>query len=149
MDYFNIITAIISSSLITSILSSLFTFFTTRYSLIRSQKVKYITEERQKWRQDIKEKIVKFNTAETLEDMKKIKYFIQLSLNPDDEEDRKIIKCMERIIENKIDKDVKELQLRVAILLKHDWERVKKEVTMGSIKFDRAETFKKLNDKDA
>jgi hypothetical protein len=70
--------------------------------------------------------------------MKGIKTFISLSLNPCDQEGQKIIDCMERILIDRKEEDIKELEKRVAFLLKHDWERVKKEVGIPHKNVDRS-----------
>lgn len=57
---------------------------------------------------------------------------IRLRINPKDEEDQKIVKCMKNIIEgdeNTQEKDKEKLEELVSNLLKHDWERAKREAS--------------------
>ncbi|WP_158233810.1 hypothetical protein [Sporosarcina sp. P3] len=44
---------------------------------------------------------------------------------------------MNALLEDRNDEKLQELEKRVAFLLKHDWERAKDEVGMGSKKVDR------------
>lgn len=46
-------------------------------------------------------------------------------LNPEDREDIKIIKCFRRLAEDKVKTLEREFLIRIALLLKHDWERAK------------------------
>lgn len=135
MNITDIITTVIGSSVVASIIA----YLSTQHSSIRSHQAKYIIEERQNWRKDIKENITEFCSSDQINEMNGIKTFISLSLNPCDEEDQKIIACMERILIDRKEEDLKELEKRVAFLLKHDWERAKKEVGILYRNVDRSE----------
>lgn len=136
MKFPDIFITILGSSLVSSIIA----FLSTQLTSNKSYQVKYITEERQNWRKNIKEKIAEFCSLEQNKDSerRKIKTFMVLSLNPLDEEDNKIIDCMERYLADKKEADLKELEKRVALLLKHDWERAKKEVRIPFKDVDRS-----------
>ena len=111
----------------------------------KSNKLKYITEERQKWREKIRELSVEFLTKELLIDnsikanpnikeLSKIRHEVAVRLNPNDYQDNNLLKLMSEYIslvikidagelENKRD----EIQNSFAELLKHDWDRAKAE----------------------
>lgn len=118
----NCFTSFLASGVIAAIVSALF----TKAINDKNQKLKYITEERQNWRKDIREKTEKLvtlvysypiNTAE----IKSIKAFFVTRLNPLDDFDLSIIRSVQEISKANIDDFV----LKVSCLLKHDWERVK------------------------
>jgi len=121
-----IITAIVGSSVLSAIITSLF----TKSSKDKSNKLQYITNERKLWRDDIrkaavevrkeggdKQKEIMFKTIQ------EAKTYFQVRLNPEDAEDNKLLECFD-ISKNTISNNFEEY---VARLLKHDWERVKKE----------------------
>lgn len=130
----------------------------------KSIKVKQITEERQKWRERIRELTVKITEiVGELESstsnlcckkarinnckmkLRVIKAELSVSLNPKDDEDKDILTRLQHIIDapneafnkpslkEKSSKDtpIEELQYRLSLLLKHDWERVKNELEIG------------------
>ena len=136
----NIITAIIGSSVLAAIVTALF----TKLSKDKSDKLQYITNERKQWRDDLRDAIVslrrlfenKKNADNTdNKDIKntdclkfktysEVKVYFQVRLNPNDNEDNNILESFDSL------NDEKKLQLiekGVARLLKHDWERAKKE----------------------
>ncbi|MDC3423472.1 hypothetical protein NC797_02995 [Aquibacillus sp. 3ASR75-11] len=138
MNITEIIMTVIGSLIGSSVIASIISYLSTQHSSIRSHQAKYITEERQKWRKDVKEKIALFCSSDQIKELKEIKTFISLSLNPRDEEDKKIIDCMERFLIDRKEEDINELEKRVAFLLKHDWERAKKEVGIPHKNVDRS-----------
>ena len=129
-----IITAIIGSSVLAAIVTALF----TKLSKDKSDKLQYITNERKQWRDDLRDAIVslrrlfenKYNKDINNTDCLKfktyseVKVYFQVRLNPNDNEDNNILESFDSL------NDEKKLQLiekGVARLLKHDWERAKKE----------------------
>lgn len=133
MSFTDYLTLILGSSAVGAIV----TYFSTQHTNIRSHKVKYITEERQKWRHDIKQSVAEFCSSVDQEKRSKLKTFIILSLNPCDDKDKKIADCLYALLEDRNDEKLRELEKRVAFLLKHDWERVKDEVGIDSKNVDR------------
>lgn len=102
----------------------------------KQNELEFITKERGDWRQFIREKIPQFllenkTNAEKIQ----IKTEIQLRLNPFDDNDAGLIKLMDEYI-NSNDETKKQLRIKLedgfSKLLKHDWERVKKETKMNS-----------------
>ncbi|MCP3176528.1 hypothetical protein MJO47_05380 [Desulfuromonas sp. KJ2020] len=90
-----------------------------------------VLQERTKWREKIRNLLIELQSAQRLSDLKKLKT-IQAEfitrLNPDSKNDEEIIECIQRIIENPKDKSLfNEFAYRIALLLKHDWERAKHE----------------------
>ncbi|WP_372615181.1 hypothetical protein [Aquicoccus sp.] len=89
---------------------------------------KDVVEERRNWRESIRELAVKAaemirkNEVNTDEYSNIVSGF-RLRLNPDDEDDKKIIKCLWNGKEKPDEKVARELLARVARLLKHDWDR--------------------------
>ncbi|MFD1171217.1 hypothetical protein [Oceanobacillus picturae] len=121
-----VLIALISSSVISAFITSIF----VKLNNDRNLQLKYITEERQKWRNQIKENVslLVSNSYENDKELKRIVTFLLLSVNPNDEEDVKIINCLNNIlINNNDDNEKNKLIELIQQLLKHDWERAKKE----------------------
>ncbi|NLZ34659.1 MAG: hypothetical protein GX889_07095 [Clostridiales bacterium] len=112
--------------------------FITKSTQDKSNYLKYITEERKLWRDKIRELTKELNETDNYQDYKRIMVEFEVRLNPIDPEDEKIIKLLEILVRlSKVDADVEgiknELTGRIALLLKHDWERAKFE--SGTISF--------------
>ena len=123
-----VLVALISSSVISAIISSVI----TKINNDRNLKLKYITEERQKWRTQIKDKIstIISGSHKDGKELEKLIVEVQLSLNPNDEEDKKIVKCLKKILTNNNDVQAKDNLIElIEQLLKHDWERAKGEAS--------------------
>ncbi|XDF78611.1 hypothetical protein AAFX60_005620 [Aliivibrio fischeri] len=107
----------------------------TRKSHEENMVIKYITDERRKWRENIKSIMADLSEAvqsSALNDGNKIKTrklatYLKLSINHDPK--HKIDNCILGIITELCDnpnyEKFKELEREVAFLLKHDWERAK------------------------
>lgn len=135
----NVITGIVSSGI--TLIGSYFVFKQND----KGNQLKYITEERQKWREQIRELSVDFLSHPFKKDgtkaadidilfLKRIRSNIALRLNPDDVEDKKILEKMNNYImlfenNNSIEAQLVNGQIEIAFahLLKHDWERAKQE----------------------
>jgi hypothetical protein len=110
----------------------------------KSNQLKYITEERQKWREKMRELSVSFMSGRYVDneflsiseesELINIREQVAVRLNPDDEEDKYILCLMDCYIEHKDYRQTirKELSKAFASLLKHDWERAKNESKMES-----------------
>lgn len=135
-----ILTAIIGSTVLSTIITMLYTKFFNE----KNHQAKYIIEERQKWRNEIRDKLVDICTTTDLSTVDKCRTFIRLRLNPNDVEDIKIINCMDYIYKYMKDNSKEDylfyqerLKYLGSILLKHDWERAKQET-----KFKRTSLLK-------
>jgi hypothetical protein len=125
-----LILAILSSSVISSLITAIF----TKRSNDQNQQVKYITQERQEWRKEIRDKITAFCNTTEINEMKEYRTYLFLRLNPIDKKDIAIIELMSEIIDAPDDETKKhDLQWKAAALLKHDWERAKREVKFPTI----------------
>ncbi len=138
------------STLITAIITAVGGFISAYFILKnndKSNQLKYITEERTKWRDKIRKLSVAFITSELYENgselvypnkqkLIKIREQVAVRLNPKDTEDDYILCLMDCYIENNCDFDKDEIRKRLSVafasLLKHDWERVKNEAKMES-----------------
>ncbi|ASA56710.1 hypothetical protein [Vibrio gazogenes] len=133
MEIIKIIGIVLGSS----VFAALVTAFFTRRSHEETIALKYITEERAKWREKIKETMVSLNEAvnspqlngERLSKTRKASTYLKLSLNPEPEHtiDREILECIKRLCNEPNYERFCILEERVSILLKHDWERAKSE----------------------
>ncbi|EMK3587896.1 hypothetical protein ACLINQ_004406 [Vibrio parahaemolyticus] len=133
MDIINILTIVLGSSVFAALITAIF----TRKIHENNVSLKYITEERARWRQKIKELMGELSDAvhlptenrERIKKVRSIATYLKLSLNPSENEsiDVEIRKCLNDICNNPNYKKVKELELLFSKLLKHDWERAKQE----------------------
>ncbi len=109
----------------------------------KANQLKFITAERQKWREKIRELSVAFMTDEfeenehiRLSDQKlmNIREQIAVRLNPRDDHDKYILCLMDCFINNTNNRNEIRIKLSIAFsnLLKHDWDRVKIEAKMQS-----------------
>lgn len=111
----------------TAALTALVTWFIAE----RRIAMKYITEERAKWRDKVRklalkgyDKILKRNE----EGIRRVRSELRVLLNPFSREDRKIIWCM--IVNGPRQtrkRRAERFDRRISLLLKHDWERAKLE----------------------
>ncbi|MEN3758350.1 hypothetical protein ABDZ57_16165 [Aeromonas veronii] len=114
------------------IFGSLITLLFTRYDKDKSIIIQNITQERQKWRDKIRELVIEINKNSLNENWDKVteaRAQLQVLINPYDENDKDIIHrliCLEYY--NKTSTLLK-INDSISRLLKHDWERVKKETT--------------------
>ena len=71
-------------------------------------------------------------------EIRQIQTELYLNLNPNDDEDEKILQCIARILNphnrGKLEELINELRIRSAHLLKHDWERVKREASIIDVR---------------
>lgn len=102
----------------------------------KNQSLKYITEERAKWREFVKvsaSKIYSGKYDKTKETQKSVITHLMLSLNPlkytsDNKLDNRIRELLEEIESgNRRPEILKEFRYCIGTLLKHDWERSKNE----------------------
>jgi len=99
----------------------------------KNQKLKYITEERAKWRADIKMNASRIYSGDYENGVLKTHTtHLMLSLNPlyntDETLDRTIINLLKKIESGDRDEEVlRQFRTCIGILLKYDWERSKNE----------------------
>ncbi|KZE65052.1 hypothetical protein AV545_03780 [Paenibacillus jamilae] len=128
------ISTILASSVFASTITALIANFITKKNNDKNLSLKYITEERAKWRQFVKVSASKIysNKYESEYEKKQLIAHLIFSLNPLKVKgnllDLKIISLLE-IIESGDDNELilKEFRDCIGILLKHDWERSKDE----------------------
>src|SRR5438045_1265445 len=96
----------------------------------RSIKVENITKERAKWRDDVRKKSLAIHQDAIKGDVVALEEHhleFSLILNPFDKEDRAILHAI-RSLKSKADEShLTEFADRISLLLKHDWERAKRE----------------------
>lgn len=137
------------SAIFTGVASALVTAWFTKSSADKKNSLQYITDERRKWRDEIRGKTVEtvallrklettksnfsclknFDNPNYVEFQKHIAFF-EIRLNPIDNEDNAILGILKSFLPNgkQIDNPIEEFQDGIARLLKHDWERSKNEV---------------------
>lgn len=108
------------------------TAFVTWHIASKRFLVENVTEERRKWREKVRETALRVHDAIISDDKAKIRRLrneFRTRLNPADPDDKEIIKCIcshDDTEENRLDRAEK-FARRIALLLKHDWERAKRE----------------------
>jgi hypothetical protein len=139
-----------SSEILTGIIAALVTAWFTKSSTDKKNSLQYITDERRKWRDEIRSETIetvallrKLETTESnvscLKNFDNPNYvklqkhiaFFETRLNPIDNEDKAILRILKSFLPNgkkQIENPIEEFQDGIALLLKHDWERSKNEV---------------------
>ena len=97
----------------------------------RKIQIENVTQERAKWREKIRIKAVEVHQASVGNEPEKIAELqleFSLNLNPFDPEDKEIIMIIAALKDrNTSEAKLGEFSVRIALLLKHDWERAKHE----------------------
>jgi hypothetical protein len=111
----------------------------------KSNELVHVTEERKNWRKELKDLLPIFLNSQLNENieivrvpdlnfLETLKMKIEIQLNPNDKKDNLIVENLKKYIESiskKNNSEVvrlkKEITNQFANLLKHDWERIKKE----------------------
>jgi hypothetical protein len=121
------ISTILSSGLLAGLVAGLITLRTTE----RKIAIENITQQRQVWREKIREKCIEATSAYMAKDFSRLTVLyveFQVLLNPEDDNDISILDTVwEMSLSNKESDLHIELSEKIALLLKHDWERAKKE----------------------
>ncbi|GEM_PF-2084930 len=126
MNIPEILPVIISTSVVVALISATF----TKLSADKKIKIDNVTKERKEWRDRLRKLVVKTAIAFQKSDTKKLqKIEVELivRLNPEDKCDMAIVESLKKLSRSLDEKDLIEFSDRVSYLLKHDWERVKKE----------------------
>jgi len=127
MEYLKII---FTSSVVAGLVAAFVSIWTTQIKI----SIENITQERAKWRAKVREKALEVHNAivsREEEKLQQLKVEFSVILNPSDAEDILIIKSIKLPNPGEELKQSDEFSKRIALLLKHDWERVKLEA--GSI----------------
>ncbi|TDL70416.1 hypothetical protein E2R58_15155 [Paenibacillus amylolyticus] len=134
-----ILTAVASSAAVSALIAALF----SKSNNDKNQSLKYVTEERGKWRQFIKESSSVIYSGNYKNDKEKPQLISQLilSLNPlnvrGNKLDLKIIDLLKTIQRgDESTQTLDEFRDCISILLKHDWERSKAEAGKSKQKID-------------
>lgn len=136
------------SGAIWAVFTALITAYFTKKSNDKNASLKYVTEERQKWRNRIKEiaseiYINKLITDEDKTKFNKLSAEFRLNMNPYPlDQDNDIVHKLQLIEINPNDKQHREEFVRhVAYMLKHDWQRSKVEAGIRESKVERKRPF--------
>lgn len=121
--------------LMSAVVSALVGGFVSLRVSERKIQIENITQERAKWREQIRVNALKVHqsasrapTSGGKTSLAELRLVFELLLNPLDPEDIDILKCIEGLSEcEEPEKRLPEFSKRVAYLLKHDWERAKRE----------------------
>lgn len=117
---------IFTSTVIAAIVAGLVAAWTAQ----RKIGIENITQDRRSWREKVRGKSLAVHDAIMSRDKKlldKLRVEFRGILNPEDEDDVAIISCISLPEEGKELERAEECAERIALLLKHDWERVKLE----------------------
>jgi hypothetical protein len=134
----------LSSTVVAALVSAIFSLRVSN----RQIAVENVTKERTKWRDKVRHlslEVHKAATSKNAEKLRELNLEFSLALNPKDDEDKKILNCLERLAANgKTGDALEEFTKRVALLLKHDWERAKWEAkpVFWRIRAPRRKNFK-------
>jgi len=120
-------TAFLSSSVVGGLVAG----FVSLRSGERRIQIENVTQERAKWREKLRVKTTEVHQAAVDKDLKKLAALhleFALNLNPFDGEDAAILAAIKSLtLPDTLELKLSELSDRVALLLKHDWERAKHE----------------------
>lgn len=117
---------ILTSTVIAAIVAGFVAAWTAQQKI----SIKNITQDRRSWRDKVREKSLTVHDALVSRDkelLDKLRVEFRVILNPEDKDDNWIIKCIHLPDEGKELERAEEFAERIALLLKHDWERVKLE----------------------
>lgn len=118
---------VLSSGVVAGLVAGLVTLRTTE----RKIAIENITQERKVWRDKVRQKALETSKACTDQDNTKLHELygeFQLILNPEDNEDKSILDTLWNMQSKEKESDLfVEFVEKLALLLKHDWERAKLE----------------------
>jgi len=118
---------ILTSTVIAAIVAAVVAAWTAQ----RKLSIENITQDRRGWREKVRANALLVHDALVSRDREKLDRLrteFWTILNPKDEDDIAIISCVTLPDEGKELERAEEFAERIALLLKHDWERVKLEV---------------------
>ena len=121
------LSTVLGSGVVAGLVASLVTLRTTE----RKIAIENITQQRKLWRDKVREKAVEVSKAYKDNDASNLKELyveFQLILNPEDSNDKSILDTLWVMQNEQEGKDlIIEFSEKLALLLKHDWERAKLE----------------------
>ena len=131
MSELKIIIAVIGSSVLASLVTAIF----SKIYQSKAITVRYVTEEREKWRESLKLAMAELsgfvnlpdNNEEKLRSIREKSTYIKLCLNPSAKHvaDATALKKLDQICNSPSYRNFKKLEVEIQAILKHDWERVK------------------------
>jgi hypothetical protein len=107
----------------------------TLYTTERRIRIENVTQERTKWREKIRDLAKEISAASILapaefaNSIPHLRRQLELNLNPSDPADREILRLLTELQPNDSG-TIEVLFASIACLLKHDWERVKRETSL-------------------
>ncbi|MFW1410741.1 hypothetical protein ACEWAY_22675 [Vibrio parahaemolyticus] len=125
-----LIGAILGSSVVSALITQLF----LKWKSDKQVTIENVTQERKEWRIRIRELLIEFTDAFNEQDVKlakKVESELIVRLNPEDPDDMDILNMFPELYKEWSDESRLEFSDKLAYLLKHDWERVKVEVSGG------------------
>ena len=130
-------------SVIVGVLSALIAGFAAWQAGERQVRIRNVTEERAKWRARVRELAVDLSGAGAGEPgaVDRAVVGLRLLLNPYDQLDREIVALLDGLQSDAPDRDqLARVVVRLQLVLKHDWERAKREASWtGQV----ADTFRR------
>jgi DNA-binding PucR family transcriptional regulator len=126
----NWIAVVLASSVVAAIVSSIVAVLTSERRLASEN----VIQERTKWREHVRNLAKEVNDAISTSDSNKLRELgarIALRLNPHDAEDQEILTLIASSDATRAD----EFNQRVMLLLKHDWERAKRDGSLWRLVF--------------
>lgn len=117
---------ILTSTVIAAIVAGLVAAWTAQQKI----GIENITQDRRSWREKVRVKSLTVHDvimSRDKESLDKLRVEFRAILNPEDEDDGVIISCISLPEDGKELERAEEFAERIALLLKHDWERVKLE----------------------
>jgi hypothetical protein len=122
---------LIGSAVVAAAISASISGFVSLRTSARNINVEHVTRERAKWRDKVRDKALEVHRAirsADADELAALHLQFALILNPLDAEDRRILRLMDQLpVDQGTDAVFQELADRLALLLKHDWERAKRE----------------------
>jgi hypothetical protein len=125
----------LSSGVVAGLVAALVALRTNERNIV----IENITKQRQAWREKVRNLALRINSSyqnNEKPDLQNCYIELQLILNPNDEKDISILDTLWEMIneESKSNLNI-ELSEKLALLLKHDWERAKREAKPFWFKF--------------
>jgi hypothetical protein len=118
--------AILTSTVLAAIIAAIVAAWTAQ----RKISIENITQDRRAWREKVREKALAVHDSlisRNEESLNRLRAEFRAVLNPTDDDDKAIVSCIYLSEEGKELERAEEFAERIALLLKHDWERVKLE----------------------
>ncbi|WP_105055939.1 hypothetical protein [Aliivibrio sifiae] len=125
------ISTILGSAVVAGIVAGIVTLRISE----RKISIENVTQQRQEWREKIRKLALNICSAYSSNETHKVKNYyveLQLLLNPDDNNDIEILDTVWKMHKGSEDHHLDiELSEKLALLLKHDWERAKSEAQLS------------------